>query len=780
MMRHNPMSAGALALIVGALLVGSPFAIAQQAQQSNVAGDLSWPRGFDVGSDQLEVYQPQIESWQGDRIAGRAAIAVGPKDGAPTYGVAHFTARAAVDKTAGTVTLGSIVIDKVDVPTAPAQAQRLQAVLQQQLPATGITTALDHLQTSYVVSQEIAKDQMVPVRNDPPHIMFSAQPTVLVPIDGQPSLAPVQNAPGFTRVVNTRALFLQDQAGTFYVNAAGSWYEARAITGPWLVIAAPPPALLDAAKAASAVSTPDPMLPADGKPPASPPALMVATQPTELVLTTGQPEIAPVDGTALLTMTNADHAVFIVAATNDYYVLISGRWFKGRDMNGPWAYVPGSALPPDFAKISVHDPKANVLVSVPGTPQAKEAAIAATIPQTATVSRAKAALNVSYAGPPKFEPISGTSMAYAVNTPTPVVEVARDRYYAVSEGIWFVAGNPAGPWRVADSVPSVIYTIPPSSPLHYVTYVRVYSSTPEEVTVGYTPGYMGVVVDPAGVVVYGTGYYYPPYVGGGYWYGYPATYGYGAGFALGALEGFAFGFAAGHIWGAASPYWGPFWGYHGGYVNWQHVNINHVNVYGRWGEGTITHVSGWNSWSGTHWSGTHVSGFDPYGGNRFHGDRAGEFNWHSGGYAAGRDSSFSNVARAGAATAARGNVDTAARANVGAAQAGRDTAVGRDAGAWNNGRVYGDRDGNVYQHGDDGWQKRTADGWQHTDDRRATEDLDRDRAGRDLGQARVDDGARRGGFDEERFGGERERSGGERERFGGGERFGGRGGGRRR
>jgi hypothetical protein len=147
-MRRSRMSAGALALIVGALLVGSPFAIAQQAQQSNVAGDLSWPRGFDVGGDQLEVYQPQIESWQGDRIAGRAAIAVGPKDGAPTYGVAHFTARAAVDKTAGTVTLGGIVIDKVDVPTAPAQAQRLQAVLQQQLPATGITTALDHLQTS--------------------------------------------------------------------------------------------------------------------------------------------------------------------------------------------------------------------------------------------------------------------------------------------------------------------------------------------------------------------------------------------------------------------------------------------------------------------------------------------------------------------------------------------------------------------------------------------------------------------------------------------------------
>ena len=720
-------------------------------------------------------------------MSGRMAIAVGPKTGSPTYGVAHFSARSAVDKTVGTVTLGSITISKVDVPTAPDQAARLQSALQQQIPATGITTALDHLPTSYAVSQQIAKEQTVPVRNDPPRIVFGAQPTVLVPVDGDPVVGALQNAPGFQRVINTRALFLQDQAGTMYINAAGFWYENRAVAGPWLVLASPPAVLLSAAQAASAVAAPDPLLPADGKPAQSAPALLVATQPTELVLTNGQPQIAPVDGTSLLTMTNADHAVFIVAATNDYYVLISGRWFKASNMNGPWAYVPGNALPPDFARISVHDPKANVLVSVPGTPQAKEAAIAATVPQTATVSRSKGSLNVSYAGAPKFEPIQGTSLTYAVNTPTPVIEAGQERYYAVSEGVWFVANNPLGPWRVADAVPEAIYTIPPTSPLHYVTYVRVYSSTPDEVVVGYTPGYMGLAVDPAGVVVYGTGYYYPPYVGGDYWYGYPATYGYGAGFALSAAEGFAFGFAAGRAWGAASPYWGPFWGYRGGYVNWQHVNINQVNVYGRWGEGTITHVSGWNSWSGEHWSGTHVSGFDPYGGTRFHGERSGEFSWHSGGYAVGRESSFSSVSRGYDGT--RASTDVTSRANVDTSrtfqsnrdttfQGNRDTTVDRDAGSsWNNGRLYSDHDGNVYQHADDGWQRRTQDGWQRTDDRHTTDDLDRERSSRDTADRRVDDSDRRGAFDEDRFGGERADRG---ERSDRGERFGGRAGGRRR
>jgi hypothetical protein len=31
---------------------------------------------------------------------------------------------------------------------------------------------------------------------------------------------------------------------------------------------------------------------------------------------------------------------------------------------------------------------------------------------------------------------------------------------------------------------------------------------PESVEIGYTPGYMGTVVEPDGVVVYGTGYPY--------------------------------------------------------------------------------------------------------------------------------------------------------------------------------------------------------------------------------------------------------------------------------
>ena len=86
--------------------------------------------------------------------------------------------------------------------------------------------------------------------------------------------------------------------------------------------------------------------------------------------------------------------------------------------------------------------------------------------------------------------------------------------------------SPNGPWVLAASVPQVIYTIPPTSPMYNVTYVKVYAATPAAVTYGYTSGYMMGFVT-AGVVVYGTGYYYPPVVIPGpvpIYYPYPYSY----------------------------------------------------------------------------------------------------------------------------------------------------------------------------------------------------------------------------------------------------------------
>jgi len=757
------LAATALTPIGGGLLVSPGFA--QQAAQPTPGQALSWPRSFEVGTQTLQVYQPLIETWSGDQITGRTAIALGPKDGTPIYGTARFTAKVSIDKPARLAYLGPVSIDRVDVPTDPSQDAALKSALQSRIPTQAWAVALDHLQTSYAAGKELTAELNVPVKNDPPAIVFKSVPTDLVLISGQPVLQPVEGASSFRRVVNSRALILLGPDNIYHVQVAGYWYQSPSLDGNWVETSQIDRSVADAAKVANQADPADPMLPANGKKPAQPPQILVTDLPTELILTTGQPQMAPVEGSTLLRMTNADHAVFLDPDSNLYYVLISGRWFSGRGgPTDPWTFVPGSSLPAGFAKISPQDPGAAALVSVPGTPQAKEATIAATIPQTATVHRSTE-LTVKYGGPPKFEPITGTSLLYAVNTTTPVIMLDSGRYYALSNGVWFVAASPAGPWTVADVVPDAIYTIPVSSPLHYVTYVQVYSSTPDTVVVGYTPGYFGVNISD-GLVVYGTGY--PCY---GYvetvWYGCPVTYGYGANFALDTAVGFAFGFGAGYAWGAATPYWGPYWGPGPWGGSWSQVNINQTNIYGRWGgAATVTHAWGYNAWTGNEWAARGISG-ETAGGTDFAARSGAAFNPYTGNAAAGRQSASYNPNTGIAHASESGITETDGKINADSRGVVTNTKTGNSV-AWNNGNVYTDHDGNVHQFSDsDGWQTQTKDGWQSERDADTVNDLNTQRQFQSAGQDRVDSFDSRGGFDS--FGGDDRFS----SDFGGGDRFGG-------
>jgi hypothetical protein len=346
-----------------------------------------------------------------------------------------------------------------------------------------------------------------------------------------------------------------------------------------------------------------------------------------------------------------------------------------------------------------------VLVSVPGTPQAKEALIANAIPQTATITRTAATLTVNYDGTPQFKSIENTALRYAVNTSTPVIRIDANSYYAAQNGVWFVATSAIGPWAVATSVPVVIYMIPVSSPLHYVTYVKIYGSTPEVVYVGYTPGYYGTIVTSSSVVVYGTGWYYPPYVGA-YWYGAPYTYGYGAAFTWGVATGWGLAYGYGYGWYGAASYYGPYgWG-----------GVAATNVYGQWGN--------------VAYAGTKAAWANPYTGNV---GRAGSFagvNTATGARYAGQAGQITNAYTGNSVAGARGaaynpNTGVISGGAVGGVRNGSTGQVTAGGGgfAYNtntntgvavgNNNVYATRDGSVYRYNQStGVQQKTSAGWE--------------------------------------------------------------------
>jgi hypothetical protein len=556
------------------------------ASQTVPSVEAPWPRTIARDGYDILIYQPQIERWQGNHLEARSAVSIAKETTpAPTLGVVWFSASTSVDRSNDLVALENIKVDRVSFPSAPDDTDEYAAAIRAHLPVGARTISLPRLKAELAIGEaEKQSATAVRVKNDPPRIIYSATPAMLVLIDGKPVLRPV---PGtrLLRAINTRALILLDEVkGEYYLRALGRWIQAPDIEGPWTQAKSPPASLETALKAAgkdaNLLEQPGPDI-AEAVKQGVLPAFYVSQTPAELLQSTGQAEYAPIAGTDLLYVRNMSSHLLIDTSSQDHYVLISGRWFRSRSLaDGQWEFVANDNLPADFAKIPESHQKGDVLAAVSGTPQSIEALIDNQIPQTAAVDRKKTSVKIAYDGSPQFRPIEGTSLRYAANSPTPVILAENGRYYAVDNGIWFTATAPGGPWTVADEVPAEIYSIPADSPLHNVSYVRIYDSTPEYVYVGYTPGYYGTVVAPGGVVYYGTGYYYPSWIGA-YWYPWLPTYGFGTGFFWGAATGFAFGAIANAVW-----HGGP-WGWDRDFNIHNDFNFSRDNVYDRWDRDTV-------------------------------------------------------------------------------------------------------------------------------------------------------------------------------------------------
>ena len=711
-------------------LPNAPSAQKAQAQAAKTS-DTGWPRTMTSGADTFVIYQPQVDKWDGNRVSLYTAVELKTgKDKAPTYGVIWFSARTEVDKFNRQVTLDQVELEKVKFPLAPEKEGELAGLIKPKLPGATKTVSLDRMQASLEASDEEIKG--VDVKNDPPKVIISTKPSLLVLIDGPPRLAEIQGTK-LQRVINTRAVLLfENDKKKYYLRVQDWWLEAKELEGPWSYAKKLPDDMKKAEEyvvsqasaqtlEAQQQQQQQPSLKEAGKK-AEIPVVYVEFGPAELIETKGEPQYTQIPGTGLEYVANTNGNIFRMGS--EYYILISGRWFKGASFDGPWSYVGGNELPPDFAKIPLDNPKATVLASVPGTPQAKEALIANAIPQTATITRSEAKLTVQYDGEATFVPIEGTSMTYAKNTSAPVIKVSDNNYYCVEAGVWFKGPSPQGPWRVADSVPPEIYTIPPSSPIYYVTYARVYGSTPDVVYVGYTPGYYGTVVSANTMtVVYGTGWYYPPYITSTVWYGWPYTYGVGAGFTYSTDSGWSFGFGYGYgYYPWYYPWWGPMgyygWGWYP-YYGW-----------GAWGGAAVANVYG--VWGNTAYSRTAAAWANPYTGNYGAGSRGTYYNQQTGRTTVAGRGTNTNIYTgntAGFRGGATYNPNTGIVAGGGAGYAGNiytgQGTAGRGGFAYNTNtgagvaagknNVYAGKDGTVYRYNRDSgsWSSNSGNGWQN-------------------------------------------------------------------
>ncbi len=529
-------------------------------------GGTDWPREIDSPGGIIRIYSPQIESYQGTSMGAQAAVSFTAPDAAePVFGAVWLDCLVQTDKSAGTVTLSGVKVTQIQFPEGKGvDPKPVASAVEEQMPRLNISFPLKDILEELGTAQK-EKETSKEIEVAPPQIITREHPAVLVLLDGEPVYIDVEGT-SLRRVANTPFFLVQNTgSGTLFLKGGDIWYTAREITGPWEATKAPPREALDLALKSQtetqAAEMPAPDAPAEKS--GSVPEVIVSTVPAELIATNGPVQFSPIKETGLLYASNTPSKLFLSIQSQDYYILISGRWYTARTLSGPWAYVASTRLPVDFARIPPGSPRDDVLASVAGTVPAKEAVLNAQIPQTAEVDRTKASTQVQYDGAPAFEPIENTGMSYASNASTAVVRVG-DRFYNCDRGVWFDGPTPNGPWEVCVSVPPPIYTIPPRYPVYYVRYVRVYGYTPNVVYVGYTPGYTGSYVY-GGTVVYGTGYYYRPWFRH-YYYPRPWTWGFGVHYD--PWTGWSFGYASGwwrprgwfayNNWGVVrAGWWGP-------------------------------------------------------------------------------------------------------------------------------------------------------------------------------------------------------------------------------
>src|SRR5262245_7690176 len=162
----------AVSLVVSLVVASAPQAFAQiDVGGTTAPGGDPWPRDASVAGAKIAIYQPQLESWNGNVIDAYSAVTV-KTAGTDTinYGTIWFTARTEVDKVNRIVTLSDFTLTKQNFPTLANNGIAYSTAFQGHMQWTQ-SMPLDELETALSTTSAEQQHQRVAVNNDPPRII---------------------------------------------------------------------------------------------------------------------------------------------------------------------------------------------------------------------------------------------------------------------------------------------------------------------------------------------------------------------------------------------------------------------------------------------------------------------------------------------------------------------------------------------------------------------------------------------------------------------------------
>jgi len=165
--------------------------------------ELTWPREIESGKFTITLYQPQIERFYDNVIDGRLALSVKDSAAKIYFGALWFKAKLSTNVEERTATLDDLQIPQVKFPdiTDESNLEKLKNLIVNDMMELDIEMSLDRIIASAEHVEKINKLE-TELNNAPPKIYFRNAPTVLVNIDGPPSIKQ-QEKSKLSLVVNT-------------------------------------------------------------------------------------------------------------------------------------------------------------------------------------------------------------------------------------------------------------------------------------------------------------------------------------------------------------------------------------------------------------------------------------------------------------------------------------------------------------------------------------------------------------------------------------------------
>ncbi|HFB99058.1 MAG TPA: hypothetical protein ENJ62_07950, partial [Bryobacterales bacterium] len=293
-------------LLAAAAALGALFLLLPAAEEQEV--ELGWPREIDAPKVTIVIYQPQADALVGNRLTGRAAFMLKPKEKGPDgeeqepiFGVFWMEAKISTDRDARLVTLQELKVTRVRFPdSTPELEKKFADLVGPRIKEWYPVFSLDALTTSLAAARE-EQAAAASLKMDPPKIIVTTESAVLVQIHGEPIIRPIKDT-RLERVVNTPFLMVFDpKTKLYWLNAGYVWYRSPQVKGDWEIAA--PPADIGELAPEEAVAEAGIERPQPG---AKMPRVVVETEPSELIAIDGKPNYKPLAGNELLYVTNTE------------------------------------------------------------------------------------------------------------------------------------------------------------------------------------------------------------------------------------------------------------------------------------------------------------------------------------------------------------------------------------------------------------------------------------------------------------------------------------------